>query len=255
VTFVAASGDDGAWNNPAPAHTTIGVNFPASDPNVLSVGGTVLTTDANGDYLGETAWSDSNGGYSQVFAEPSYQEGVQTPVHDQGLVVRAQHDVLRLEVAVEDAPAVRVGHRVAHRHQPVQQVAQGQRALGPVLAGPLGGVEGIEGVLEGRAADEPHGVAGRARAVGPPGVDRHDARMLQPAGDLGLLEEPTQALGVAGPAGLDELQGLLAIELGVAGEEDLAQPAGGVEAEVNIIGPRGGRLPARSTGGSGAGLA
>jgi subtilase family serine protease len=47
VTFVAASGDDGGYNNP-PAHTNNGVNFPASDPNVLAVGWSVLTTDSSG---------------------------------------------------------------------------------------------------------------------------------------------------------------------------------------------------------------
>ena len=104
------------------------------------------------------------------------------------------------------------------------------------------------GVLEGLAADEPHGVAGRAGGVGPQGVDRHDTGMLEPSGDLGLLEEPAQALGVAGAAGLEELERHLAVELGVSGQEDLAQGAGGVEAEFAELGPRRGRLSARSAG-------
>ena len=69
--------------------------------------------------------------------------------------------------------------------------------------------------------------------------------MLQPPGDLGLPEEAAQALGVAVAAGLEELQRHLAIQLGVAGQEDLAQGPRGVEAQVAILGPRGGRLPAR----------
>ena len=73
VTFVAASGDNGGLDGTG----VVGVNFPSDDPNVLSVGGTDLDTNSSGDYLGETAWSGSNGGYSKVFAEPSYQEGVQ----------------------------------------------------------------------------------------------------------------------------------------------------------------------------------
>ncbi len=36
------------------------------------------------------------------------------------------------------------------------------------------------------AADEPHRVVGAAVGVGAQAVDRHDAGMLQPAGDLGL---------------------------------------------------------------------
>jgi hypothetical protein len=80
VTFVAASGDDGGWNNP-PLHTHVGVNWPASDPNVLSVGGSIVDTDLAGDYLGETAWSGSNGGSRLVYGEPAYQGGVQGSGH------------------------------------------------------------------------------------------------------------------------------------------------------------------------------
>ena len=69
--------------------------------------------------------------------------------------------------------------------------------------------------------------------------------MLQPPGHLGLLEEASQALGVAVATGLEELQRHVAIQLGVAGQEDLAQGPRGMEAQVAILGPRGGRLPAR----------
>jgi len=75
VTFVAASGDSGAWSGPM---------YPAVSPYVLAVGGTSLQNlDANGDYPGtgpngEVAWSGSGGGISQVESEPSYQDGVQS---------------------------------------------------------------------------------------------------------------------------------------------------------------------------------
>jgi subtilase family serine protease len=62
VTFVAASGDDGAP----------GI-WPATSPNVVSVGGTSLSLDALGNYLGETAWTGSGGGISLYEAKPSYQ--------------------------------------------------------------------------------------------------------------------------------------------------------------------------------------
>ena len=52
ITFVTASGDRGA-----PA------GWPAVSPNVLSVGGTTLYTDAWGNYWGESAWGDSGGGF------------------------------------------------------------------------------------------------------------------------------------------------------------------------------------------------
>ncbi len=65
ITYIAASGD-----NP-------GVDYPATSPDVLSVGGTTLNLSSSGDYVSETAWSDSGGGYSQYEAEPSYQELIQ----------------------------------------------------------------------------------------------------------------------------------------------------------------------------------
>ena len=66
VTFVASSGDDGA-----------GVSYPAISPNVLSVGGTLLTL-KSGNYSSETAWSGSGGGVSRYETEPSWQRGVQS---------------------------------------------------------------------------------------------------------------------------------------------------------------------------------
>ena len=61
VTFVASSGDNGS------------VEYPSVSPYVLAVGGTELTTDSAGDYLGETAWSGSGGGISTVETQPGYQ--------------------------------------------------------------------------------------------------------------------------------------------------------------------------------------
>ena len=69
VTFVAAAGDSGASG---------GVEWPASSPNVLSVGGTSLfTTDSSGTYSGEASWTGTSGGFSQVESEPSYQQSAQ----------------------------------------------------------------------------------------------------------------------------------------------------------------------------------
>src|SRR5271157_1997383 len=71
VTFVAASGDSGAWYGPM---------YPSVSPNVLAVGGTSLTLAAGSTYSSETGWSDSTGGFSGLDSrmrtyepEPSYQ--------------------------------------------------------------------------------------------------------------------------------------------------------------------------------------
>ena len=96
ITFLASSGDDGSVGvKKAPVGqggsllTTPQVGWPASDPLVTAVGGTNLCTDPtnptvidNTDPPGvcdvnppqhETAWNGSGGGFSRVFAKPSWQ--------------------------------------------------------------------------------------------------------------------------------------------------------------------------------------
>jgi hypothetical protein len=70
-TFVAASGDSGAWSGPT---------FPSVLPNVLAVGGTTLTLGSSTTYGSETGWTDSTGGFSGLdngfsygIAIPNYQ--------------------------------------------------------------------------------------------------------------------------------------------------------------------------------------
>jgi subtilase family serine protease len=96
VTFLSSSGDNGTENN---AKTPIknpaaldfpSVGWPASDPLVTAVGGTYLCTDgATGTTVDSTSpgglcrkfpgqrdvgWTFSGGGYSSLFARPSYQD-------------------------------------------------------------------------------------------------------------------------------------------------------------------------------------
>jgi subtilase family serine protease len=101
MTVVAASGDIGAaayqcdlysaLTGTAPVAPVKGVLLLASDPLVLSAGGTSLTASrATGAWIRETAWGlasgnpgnqggsfqASGGGFSQLFARPAYQAGV-----------------------------------------------------------------------------------------------------------------------------------------------------------------------------------
>jgi subtilase family serine protease len=69
VTFVAAAGDSGQQD---------GVQWPASSPNVISVGGTSLTLNDDNSIDTEVGWAGTSSGYSQVESEPTYQEDVQT---------------------------------------------------------------------------------------------------------------------------------------------------------------------------------
>jgi hypothetical protein len=165
----------------------------------------------------------------------------QPPVHDQGLAVLAQHHVARLEVPVQDAPAVGVSNGVAHVHEPTQQPPQLQPALPRVLEG-VRPVEAVDGLLEAVAPDEAHGVVGPAVRVGPQAVDGHNAGVLQPAGHLRLQQEARAAIAFVGVAALDLLEGHLPVQLLVMGHEHLAQPAPGVwpEDAVALPGPGGG---------------
>jgi subtilase family serine protease len=68
ITFVTSSGDQGAFG---------GAEWPAASSRVLGVGGTTLLVDSVGNYLGESAWGGSSGGYSHYVPEPAYQRNVQ----------------------------------------------------------------------------------------------------------------------------------------------------------------------------------
>ena len=59
ITFLASTGDSGARD---------GAQYPAASPNVLAVGGTTLSVDQDGNYLGETGWSEGGGGPERVRA-------------------------------------------------------------------------------------------------------------------------------------------------------------------------------------------
>ena len=74
VTYFASTGDGGC-----------GVSYPSSSPEVVAVGGTVLTlltstpppTPLGSNYGSESAWNGSGGGVSSQEAEPAYQKGIQ----------------------------------------------------------------------------------------------------------------------------------------------------------------------------------
>ena len=76
-------------------------------------------------------------------------------------------------------------------------------------------VVAIDGFLEALPADEPHRVKRPALVVGAQAVNRHDARMLQPAGDLGLDQETGAADRIVGVLHLDLLERDLAVKLGI----------------------------------------
>ncbi|HEY0784228.1 MAG TPA: S53 family peptidase, partial [Acidobacteriaceae bacterium] len=78
-TFFASAGDTGSFCPAGPAGANgvpVGapfVNYPASSPYVVGVGGTTLLTNANGTYDQEVAWYAGGGGMSQFESSPAWQ--------------------------------------------------------------------------------------------------------------------------------------------------------------------------------------
>lgn len=70
VNVFVSSGDDGSSPQNA-----LQVEYPSSDPNVVAVGGTTLTLNANGTIKSELGWSGSGGGKSVKFKRPIWQTG------------------------------------------------------------------------------------------------------------------------------------------------------------------------------------
>ncbi|WP_175778426.1 protease pro-enzyme activation domain-containing protein [Burkholderia anthina] len=72
-TFSVSAGDSGST---AYGCTGTSVQYPASSPYVVTVGGTTLYTNGDGSYAGETAWSLGGGGISGIEPIPSWQSNV-----------------------------------------------------------------------------------------------------------------------------------------------------------------------------------
>lgn len=63
VAVTVASGDSGYGS----------FGYPAASPDVITVGGTTLTLDSSGGYVGESVWSGSGSGCSKYLASPEWQ--------------------------------------------------------------------------------------------------------------------------------------------------------------------------------------
>ncbi|RKP45191.1 peptidase S53 [Trinickia fusca] len=88
-TFSVSSGDEGVYecnNRGIPDGSTYSISWPASSPNVISVGGTTIYTNSSGGWASETVWNEgvdgngklwaSTGGFSVVEPKPSWQNSL-----------------------------------------------------------------------------------------------------------------------------------------------------------------------------------
>jgi kumamolisin len=90
ITIFVSSGDGGSTPGPNGAGDNSGpvqVESPASDPNVIGVGGTSLVLNAStGAINSESTWFLGGGGSSQFFARPGWQSGAGVPAGPNRLV-------------------------------------------------------------------------------------------------------------------------------------------------------------------------
>lgn len=108
IAVFVSSGDTGAegcqGDGPAASANSVCVNYPASDPNAVSVGGATIPLNGEGQLIGPiSAWgvqtfggvAGSGGGLSILFNTPSFQSGVDyyTPSGEQPLSMRGVPDV------------------------------------------------------------------------------------------------------------------------------------------------------------------
>ncbi len=153
----------------------------------------------------------------------------EAPVDDHRLAERADEDVGGLEVAVDDALAVRVGHGLGHRHhvreQPKPLRQRPRRRVGALSGGAVrGGAFGGEDVGERSPGDQLHRVEELSRGPAPRLVHGHDRRVLEARGEQRLADE---ALGGRVP-GLEQLlDGHGAVEVHAPPAQDAAHAAVG----------------------------
>ena len=138
----------------------------------------------------------------------------QPEVGDLDHAVLAQDDVLGLDVAVDQAGAVRRAERLQDRVEDVERRARGQRALG------------LHHLAQGVPGDELHREEHPALVLALV-VDGDDVGVAEPGGRPGLAAEPADEGLVGGEARAHDLQRHLAVEPLVEGDVDRGHAAVG----------------------------
>lgn len=130
-----------------------------------------------------------------------------TPIHHQHFAEVAEHHVLRLEIAVDDAVGMSEGDRFADAQENAQQL--GRRSLQ---------------FIETPPAHELHGVPEAPIRQQPDVVQRHDPGMFEPGDGPGLGAHPLDGILGSQLAG-QHLDGNAAVQLDVLRFIDDAHPA------------------------------
>jgi kumamolisin len=155
VTVCVASGDSGSSDGVSDGQPH--ADFPASSPHALGCGGTTITA-KNGAISAETAWSDSGGGVSDVFALPSWQASAKVPAPSNPSGGRGVPDVCA-DADPDSGYSVRVDGSTI--------VVGGTSAVAPLWAGLIALMNQQLGTSVGFINAKIYDLAGYPRSPGP----------------------------------------------------------------------------------------
>jgi hypothetical protein len=141
--------------------------------------------------------------------------------------IHGDHHIVGLEIAVDDAGAMRRLHALQHLQRVVERVVVGEALPGAVQVL----VERLQGAPLQVLHDDERQAGGRLVDV----ADPHHVRALDLGGDARLLEEPLDQALPARQLGMEELQGHRGPEDLVARLVDAAHTAVADEADQSVL--------------------
>ena len=147
-------------------------------------------------------------------------EAGRAPVADHHLAKLAQHDVVGLDVLVNDAATVDVGDGVQHFEDDVDAAGVSADFRRDVAGGGA-----VDSFAQRNPFDLPHGEIRPPVAVGVKVVNRHDVGVLERGGDLGFVQEIIKFFLVLHGARKRRLDGDFAPDVAVEGGVNLSECA------------------------------
>lgn len=188
--------------------------FKVSPRNRIAQGDDLVEDHAEGENVGllrggavPKCFRGDIGGRSveMAFAVGSFRAG-DAPVHYIDFAVTAEHDVFRLQIAVDDSSAVAVFDRIANPEKTFEPYLK--RAFVTPVAGrflPLPFAAAFQILFQSNAVDKLHRQMETVRAVGVEAVQGNDRRMVELGIELGFRDEFPDAFR---PGKMFFLQGL-----------------------------------------------
>ena len=147
----------------------------------------------------------------------------QAPVEQNHFAVCPQHHVFRLQIAMDHPARVGIRHRLTDLHKRLEQLPLKLEAIRGLAAPPA--MEFGDRQPQGLPSQKTHRVERLIVLFSSCQlVYGHDVGMLELAGDLRFLQEPAPRFGIGLRRRLDLFECDVAIEIGIVGDPDLAEP-------------------------------